>query len=163
MDSELLTYTSRTAHGGMNTRLSPRMLSDTEFTQLTNVDISIPGRRTKKLAPITLVDLTTVTPAPIPPAPSTSDVLASSSYLWQLTVDDWGELGLTRYTGTNITGYFTPKSSSGNYYAISATDDGEITAIRTVQVGTVTLVLASTSYNWLVTVDDTGELGAIRQ
>jgi hypothetical protein len=61
MDDELQTYTNRTAHGGINTRLSGRLISDTEFTSLVNVDISVPGRRTKKKAPKALAFVSTLT------------------------------------------------------------------------------------------------------
>jgi hypothetical protein len=57
MNYETLTYPNQTGHGGMNQRLNGRLLSDIEFEQLFNADISTPGLRQKRKAPGTGVCL----------------------------------------------------------------------------------------------------------
>lgn len=44
---------NRSAHGGVNTRINGRLLADTEFEELLNVDISTPGLRQKRKSPST--------------------------------------------------------------------------------------------------------------
>jgi hypothetical protein len=56
-ETKELSYQNLSASGGVNERLSGRMLAEDEATSLINVDISVPGKRTKRLEPLTIAEL----------------------------------------------------------------------------------------------------------
>jgi hypothetical protein len=51
----VVSYINRSGHGGSNTRLNGRLLSDIEFEQLLNADIATPGLRQKRKSPQSVV------------------------------------------------------------------------------------------------------------
>lgn len=57
MGGNLVDYVNRTLSGGINTRLNGRLIHDAEATELRNVDISVPGLRTKRKGAFTVADV----------------------------------------------------------------------------------------------------------
>jgi hypothetical protein len=55
-DDQRLNIIRRDASGGVNTRQEPTRLTENQFTALTNVDISTPGERTKRLGNLATAD-----------------------------------------------------------------------------------------------------------
>ena len=141
-DAELMTFTNVTGHGGINTRLSGRLIKDSEFTLLQNVDISIPGKRTKKRAPRTIVTL-------LP-------ILLSQSYKWQPFVDAYEELSLTQFTGSGIVIQPVIASPDGTHWRIGVDDDGEYQRVTTTSPVTEPFILQSTTKSYEIIVDDNG-------
>lgn len=63
-----ISYQNLSMSGGVNERLSGRLLADDEATSLLNVDISVPGKRRKRLDPVVIASLSTAPGAFQPPS-----------------------------------------------------------------------------------------------
>lgn len=67
-DTKEISYQNLSLSGGINERLSGRLLADDECTQAINVDISVPGKRRKRLDPVIIASLSTAPAAFQPPS-----------------------------------------------------------------------------------------------
>lgn len=124
---------NNTAHGGINQRLNGRMLATEEFTDLVNVDISIPGIRFKRKEHLLIDDLLAAT---VPPTPTG---LSASSGVCKIMLS-WGAV-----TGADS---YQIKLYSGASCAGTAISTINVSAVATSYL--LTGLTSSTAYSWTV-------------
>ena len=90
----LVDYRNITLHGGVNQRLAGQDIDDSEAIKLVNVDISIPGIRTKRLAPKTVAFLSSTSivgcPSPISPANGSIINILNPIFAWSSAANATG-------------------------------------------------------------------------
>ena len=139
MPEPTITYKNVSIHEGINTRLSGRLLSDTECTDAQNVDISVPGVRSKRLGPSVATSLVipsviqNVCVAAVPtPTPVLSWFAAAGAVGFVVTIYNGAACGGTPLFSSNqlpnnVLSYTVPTGvlSVGNSYSWTVTALGD--------------------------------------